>query len=101
MTISETLLPEFDQEMPNTRQILERVPEDKYSWKPHDKSMTLGRLASHVAEMGNWAVVTVNQDKLELTPGQQPFNAQSKTELLSAFDKAATEAREAIAGASK
>ena len=99
MTISQTLLPEFDQEMANTRKILLCVPEDKFSWKPHDKSMTLGRLASHVAEMGNWATVTINQDKLELTPGQKPFNAGSAAELLSAFDKNVVEGRAAIEGA--
>ena len=54
MTISETLLPEFDQELANTRALLECVPEDKFAWKPHAKSMTMGRLASHVAELPSW-----------------------------------------------
>ena len=54
MPISEMLLPEFDQEMANTRKILERVPEDKLSYKPHEKSMTLGRFAGHVAELPSW-----------------------------------------------
>ena len=43
MTISEIMLPEFDHEMPETHKFLERVPEDQYGWKPHEKSMTLGR----------------------------------------------------------
>ena len=51
MTLSETLLPEFDQEMIYTRRTLERIPEDKLDWKPHAKSMTLGRLAGHIAEL--------------------------------------------------
>jgi len=100
MTISEMFLPEFDQEMANTRKILECVPEDKFTWKPHEKSMTLGRLASHVAEMPNWAVLTINQDKLELTPGTKPFLAGSKAELVEALDKNVAEARQAITGAS-
>ena len=49
MKISEMFLPEFDQEMANTRKTLERIPEDKLDWKPHEKSMTLGRLAGHLA----------------------------------------------------
>jgi hypothetical protein len=46
MPMSQALLPEFDHEMANTRKALERVPEDKFGWKPHEKSMTLGRLGS-------------------------------------------------------
>jgi uncharacterized damage-inducible protein DinB len=100
MTISETLLPEFDQEMANTRAILECVPEDKFAWKPHEKSMTMGRLASHVAEMPQWASHTINQDKLELTPDFKPLNAATKRELMDAFSANIAAAREAIAGAS-
>jgi uncharacterized damage-inducible protein DinB len=100
MTISEMLLPEFDQEMASTRKILECVPEDKFTWKPHEKSMALGRLASHTCELPGWAVYVINQDSLELTPGQTAFNAATKAELLGAFDKNIPEARAAIAGAS-
>lgn len=100
MTISQTLLPEFDNEAASTRKILACVPEDKFGWKPHEKSMTLGRLASHVAEMGYWAIVTINQDTLELTPGQKPFNAATSEELLAAFDKNISEGRAALAAAS-
>jgi uncharacterized damage-inducible protein DinB len=100
MTISEMLIPELDQEMANTRAILERVPENKFDWKPHAKSMSLGRLASHVVEMPTWAVYTVNQDSLELTPDMKPFIASSNAELLEALDKNVAAARAAIAGAS-
>jgi len=99
MTISQTLLPEFDQEMASTRKLLAVVPEDKFGWKPHEKSMTLGRLASHVAEMGSWANITIVQDKLELTPGQKPFNAATSAELLAAVDKSVTEGRAALESA--
>jgi uncharacterized damage-inducible protein DinB len=99
MTISEALLPEFDHEMANTRKILDRVPEDKLTWKPHEKSMTLGRLSSHVAEISQWVVATINEEKLELTPDMKPFNASTKTELMEALDKNAAAARQAIAGA--
>jgi uncharacterized damage-inducible protein DinB len=100
MTISEMLLPEFDQEMANARKILDCVPEDKFNWKPHPKSMTLGRLASHVAEMPQWALFTIQQDQLELTPGMKPFNAETKAELLETLDKNTAAAREALAGVS-
>lgn len=100
MTISETLLPQFDQEMANTRKILECVPENKFAWKPHEKSMTLGRLASHVAGLPEWGVMTVNLDKLDLTPDQKPFMAKSKAELTEAFNNNVSAGHEAIAGAS-
>jgi hypothetical protein len=100
MKISEMLLPEFDQEMASTRKILECVPEEKLAWKPHAKSMTLGRLASHVAELAGWAVVVINQDRLEITPDMKPFNAATKAELMGAIDKNTVDARAAIAGAS-
>jgi uncharacterized damage-inducible protein DinB len=100
MTISETLLPEFDQEMAGTRAILECVPEDKFAWKPHTKSMTMGRLASHVAELPGWAAYTIDQEKLELTPDMKPLNAATKSELMDAFAANISTARAALAGAS-
>lgn len=99
MTISQVLLPEFDHEMENTRKLLDCVPGDKFGWKPHEKSMSMGRLASHIAEIPSYAVATINLPSLEITPGQKPFLAASKSELLAAFDKHAAEARKAIAGA--
>jgi uncharacterized damage-inducible protein DinB len=100
MKISETLIPEFDQEMANTRKILDCVPEEKFAWKPHEKSMTLGRLATHLTEIPQWAVRVIGMDKLELAPGAKPFTAATKAELLETLDKNAGAAREAIAGAS-
>ena len=62
MPISETLLPEFDQEMANTRKLLECVPDHKMDYKPHEKSMSLGRLAGHVAELPGWATMTLTTE---------------------------------------
>lgn len=98
MDFIEQLLLEFDAEMANTRKILAAVPEDMFTWKPHHKSMTLGRLAGHVAEMANWALVTIQVDTLELTPGQKGFNPASKSELLSRFEENVSQARAALAG---
>lgn len=99
MSISQALLPEFDHEMGTARRCIERVPEDKYGWKPHEKSMAMGQLASHIAEMPSWGVAGLQQDSLDMG-GYKPFNAASKKELLDAFDKNVAAAREAIAGAS-
>jgi uncharacterized damage-inducible protein DinB len=100
MTISEMLLPEFDQEMANTRKILDCVPEDKFAWKPHAKSMSLDRLASHVAELSNWGGTIITEDRLDLTPGMKPYMASTKAELMEAFDKNVAATHEALAGAS-
>ena len=72
MPISQALLPEFDQEMQNTRKLLERVPEGRNNYKPHQKSMELGRLASHVAELAGWAKTTLEVEVLNIEPGMQP-----------------------------
>ncbi|MBI3697943.1 MAG: DinB family protein [Acidobacteria bacterium] len=101
MKISDALLPEFDQEMGHTRKTLERIPEDKLAWKPHDKSMTLGRLAGHVAELPGFATTTIQTDSLNFSMGEfKPLIATSRRQVLEAFDQKAAEARAAIAGAS-
>ncbi len=99
MTISEMLLPEFDEEMKKTRKMLEAVPDGEFGWKPHEKSMTLGRLASHTAEMPGWAMHVLDRDRLVLTPDMKPLNAATKLEILAHFDKVAEEARAFIASA--
>jgi uncharacterized damage-inducible protein DinB len=100
MPISEALLPEFDQEMANTRKILDVVPEDRFDYKPHEKSMALGRLASHVAEMPAWAKHTLESEVLEIQAGQAPYLAADRAQLLADFDKNVAEAREKLAAAS-
>ena len=100
MAISASLLPEFDHEMATSRTVIERVPEDKFGWKPHEKSMSAGRLASHIAEMPTWATTSISQDSLDLAGGYQPYEAGSRAELLALFDKNAAAARASIAGCS-
>ncbi len=104
MKISETLLPEFDQETANTRKTLERVPEDKFAWKPHEKSMTLGRLAMHVAELPSWGIEALTKDSIDIAPpGAPPYQPQAATsrqQLLELFDQHTKRLREAIADAS-
>jgi uncharacterized damage-inducible protein DinB len=100
MLIRDLLIPEFEEEMANTRKILERVPEEKMDYKPHEKSMTLGRLAGHVAEMPTWAKTTMETEKLDLTPEMKPYTATSRAQLLADFDKNVAEARGVLSGSS-
>ena len=104
MSISQMLLPEFDMEMAKTRATLERVPMDKLSWRPHDKSMTMGRLAGHLAEMPGWGALTVSETSFDVAPaGGAPYMPPtfgSTKELLDIFDRNVSSARAAIAGAS-
>jgi len=76
MAINQALLPEFDHEMANTRKTLERIPDDKLGWKPHEKSMTLGRLAGHIAELPGWGAITVKQDSFDVAPVGAPPQMQ-------------------------
>src|SRR5436305_13030654 len=90
MRISETLLPEFDLEMANTRKTLARVPDEKLDWKPHEKSMTMRSLASHLANIVSWTVYTLDRDSLDVAPvGEVPFRVtpvNSTEEALATFD---------------
>ena len=96
--ISQSLLPEFDYEMATARKVVERVPEDKFGWKPHEKSMQMGHLASHIAEMPGWAVAGLTADSLDLA-NYKPWSAATKAELLERFDTNVASARKAIEGA--
>ena len=74
MKISDTILPEFDQEMANTRKVLERVPEGKGDWKPHAKSSSFGALTAHIANMPDWAGLTLQSDSFDYAPpGAPPY----------------------------
>jgi uncharacterized damage-inducible protein DinB len=98
--ISESLLPEFDQEMANTRKTLERVPDDKLTWKPHEKSYSMGRLAGHVANLIHWTELTLQQDSFDLAPPTGQPNARpepkSRKEILEAFEENVKKARSLI-----
>jgi uncharacterized damage-inducible protein DinB len=104
MSIAETLLPEFDQEMANTRKVLERVPDEKWNWKPHDKSGTTGWLAGHVGTVPEWLTMTLASESFDYAPVDGPSFTPPKIEnnkqLLDAFDKASTDARAALVKAS-
>jgi uncharacterized damage-inducible protein DinB len=90
MDHKELLLAEWDQELKSTRKILQNVPEN-FDWKPHEKSMSLGRLATHVAEIPSWMTVTLSTDTLDFADGYTPNICKNKEELLALFDKSAAE----------
>src|ERR1700719_4492697 len=93
MTIAQMLLPEFDQEMKNTRKLLECVPDGKFAYKPHEKSMTLGRLAAHTSEIPSYACATIQVERMDFTGDEKPFTPATRKECLEAFDKHVAEAR--------
>jgi uncharacterized damage-inducible protein DinB len=101
MSISQSLLPEFDQEMENTRKMLASVPDGKWDWKPHEKSMSLGRLSGHIAELPSWGVTAMEKELFELNPGEyKAYVADSPAALVETFEKHRAKVREAIASAS-
>ncbi len=105
MSVAEKLLPEFDEEFANTRKFLERVPDDKLTWKPHDKSMELGRLAWHIADFPEWCRSTLEQDSMKMTQedGAQAMHGwegKKRTDMLARFDRNLPEARAMLAKAS-
>lgn len=103
MRLSDILLPEFDQEMAGTRRVLERVPDGRFDWRPHERSMPLGYLASHLAELPSWIVMVLEKDSLDIAPpGGEPYRSRelgSRDELLQAFDANVAAGREALSGA--
>jgi len=100
MSVSQSILPEFDNEMANTRKVLERVPEDKFGWKPHEKSWSMGDLATHVSNLPSWTEQTLTLETFDINPKDAPAErvepAVSTHELLERFDQNVAKARELI-----
>ena len=104
MSIAESLLPEFDQEMATTRKHLERTPAQHADWKPHPKSMSLGGLAVHLTEVLYWLQTTLKQTEFDMNPSGGPAYTspkfQSVPALLASFDESVKNARPTLAAAS-
>lgn len=103
MTIGQSLLPEFDQEMASTRKVLERIPDDKLDWKAHPKSNTIRWVGTHLATIPSWTGYTLHQDSLDVNPGGQEMRttpAASREEILERFDRNVAQARKDIASTS-
>jgi len=99
MSIVESLLPEYDHEMGTTRKLLDRVPEEHFGWKPHEKSMSLGRLATHLAELPAWIETAMSRAEFDMDPqAYVPRSFTSTAALLACFDRAVKVGRELMAG---
>jgi uncharacterized damage-inducible protein DinB len=97
MPINELLLVEFDEEMKKTHTALERVPVDKKDFAPHPKSMPLGKLAPHVAELAGFGVTVLTTPELDFSKGSyKPLPFESVAQLVQAFDEGAAKARTAL-----
>lgn len=102
MALKDTLLPEFDHEMAVTRRLLERVPFAEAGWKPHPKSMSLGELASHLADIPGWTSVLLRSSGFDMdgAGGDGPKQQPTHEALLAAFDANVRSARDLIADTS-
>jgi uncharacterized damage-inducible protein DinB len=90
MPVAQTLLVEFEREAAITRQLLALVPEERADWRPHEKSMSLGRLAAHLSELPFWAVMTITRTELDMRGDgdhDEPRKFDSTANLLHVFDE--------------
>ena len=101
MSLSDALIAELQQEATTTRKCLERIPETTFDWKPHEKSMSMSRLAAHVAEMVDWAKDVTETPEMDFAAQDyKPFEPKTTAELVEYFDERLASATEAIKNAS-
>ena len=104
MSIAQALLPEFDHEMSGARECLSRIPADRLDWKAHEKSYDLRGIATHMANMPKWTVMTLAETSFDMEPeGEEPITeepVESVEHALEMFDASVAAARDAIANAS-
>ncbi len=101
MPLNESLIAELQMEAASTRKMIERVPEKSFGWKPHEKSMTLGRLAYHISENPEWVSVTIDKDEIDFAAKEYvEKEAKTTAELLKVFDDSLAEAVECLKNAS-
>jgi uncharacterized damage-inducible protein DinB len=99
-SLKQAALADLEHEFATTRRVLERVPDEHFAWKPHERSMALGGLATHLATLPFWAITTLESDELDMAKGM-PENplAKSRDEVLRRFDETAERVRAALAAA--
>ena len=100
MSIAQSILPEFDHEMANTRRTIERIPDDKLNWQAHPRSNTIGWVATHLAELPQWVEGTLAGDSHDVAPGGKPETVEplkSTQQILAMFDQNTATARKLIA----
>lgn len=98
MTLKETVLSEFDDEVALTRRLLDRLPDAEFSWKPHERSMSLGGLATHLAQIPHWGTSILQHDGYDLEGGGAPpaLEQRSRAEVLETFDRHSAEVRRTL-----
>jgi uncharacterized damage-inducible protein DinB len=97
--LNELFIADLDREVPATRRVLDRVPEGRFDWKPHPKSMPLGNLSILVATMPSWVEFMVNLDEFDFMPGGKPHlqpDLRTAKQLVQAFDESMETARTAL-----
>ncbi|MFT3705003.1 MAG: DinB family protein [Agriterribacter sp.] len=100
MLVIPTLLKEMEQEAQTTRKMLSRVPDSKYDWKPHEKSMSVRQLATHIAELPAWVSMVLNTSELDFaTAPYQPVQINNTQELVNYFEKSLNDGRAHLAAA--
>lgn len=99
MDIQKELIAEYERETATTRKLLEAIPENAdFGWKPHEKSMALGRLAAHVSDTnGDWALHTLIKDRLDWTPDMNATDPANRKDLLARFEKQVADVTTAMA----
>jgi len=96
-TLKELEFGDLERELAVTRKVLERLPEQHYQWKPHEKSMSLGQLALHVALLPDWIRVAIAQDELDAaTAPRPPSTLENRAQLLEMFDRHVAALRQAV-----
>ena len=95
-SLTERFLAELESEAAITRRVLERVPEGKGDWKPHEKSMPMGRLAGLIATMPGWIAMMLTQDEFDVASGSGAGAVKTNKELLAAFDDGVARSRDAL-----
>ncbi len=102
MNLIESLINEFEHEAQTTRRHLERLPEDKLDWRPHEKSFTAGALASHITESVGWTVPIFNEDEVDFDPATyKPYRATSVADLLKTFADNVANGKQALTSATE
>jgi uncharacterized damage-inducible protein DinB len=100
MTQIQILLKELDQEAQITRKMLQRIPDDKYDWKPHEKSMTMRSLATHIAELPSWVTMVLTTPELDFaTNPYNPVAINATTQLMDHFERCLLDGRAHLAQA--
>jgi uncharacterized damage-inducible protein DinB len=102
MTIIDMFTKELLDEAKTTGKMLSCIPDDRYDWQPHEKSMTIRRLANHIAELPYWVGMALDSDELDLADNPyQPATYDRTTDLLEYFEKAVKDAKERLSRASE